>query len=146
MLVFYITFFTSNNYPGSSPQTFEIRKGESLNSVLDSLYKRGVIPSKFNMKIAAFIYGAEKRIRAARYKIPNGLSYLELVELFLYGKADFLRKVKVYDGSTVKSLAATLKLDALIDSSAFVETAIHKTFFRFFRNSGKINRRVSSSG
>jgi UPF0755 protein len=128
ILSFYITFFTSNNYPGSSPQTFEIRKGESFNSVLDSLYKRGVIPSKFNMKIAAFIYGAEKKIKAARYKIPNGLSYLELVELFLYGKADYLRKLKIYDGSTVKSLAATLKLDALIDSSAFAETAYTKPF------------------
>ena len=128
MIVFYSTFFTSNNYAGSSPQIFEIRKGESLNSVIDSLYRRGIIPNKTNMKVAAFIYGAEKRIRAARYKIPNGLSYIELAAMFLYGKADFLQKVKVYDGSTIKSAAAALKLDALIDSSAFVETANTKTF------------------
>ena len=56
------------------------------------------------MKIVAFIYGAEKKIRAARYEIPNGLNYLELVELFLTGKADFLRKVKIYNGSTVNQL------------------------------------------
>lgn len=128
IFILHKTFFTPNNYAGSSPQRFEIKSGESLNSIVENLYVRGIIPSKTNMKIVAFIYGAERKIRAARYEIPNGLNYLQLVELFLYGKADFLTKVKVYDGSTIKSVAATLKLDALIDSSAFVETSFSKSF------------------
>ena len=128
MFILYKTFFTPNNYTASSLQKFEIKRGESLNSIVENLYTRGIIPNKTNMKITAFIYGAEKKIRAARYEIPNGLNYLQLAELFLYGKADFLTKVKVYDGSTVKSVAATLKFDAIIDSSAFVETAITKSF------------------
>jgi len=128
MYILYYTFFTPNNYTGSSPQRFEIEKGESLNSVIEDLYARGIIPNKANMKIVAFIYGAEKKIRAARYEIPNGLSYVELVELFLSGKADFLRKIKVYAGSSIKSVAATLKLEVFIDSSAFVEAAKTKSF------------------
>ena len=128
LLILYYIFFTPNNYVGNSPQRFEIKRGESLNSIVENLYAKGIIPSKTNMKIIAFIYGAERKIRAARYDIPNGLNYLELVELFLNGKADFLRKVKIYNGSTVKSVAATLKLDALIDSSAFVETVKTKSF------------------
>jgi UPF0755 protein len=128
MYILYYTFFTPNNYHGTSPKRFEIKSGESLNSIVDNLFAMGIIPNKTNMKIAAFIYGAEKKIRAARYEIPNGLNYLELVELFLNGKADYLTKVKVYDGSTIKSVASTLKLDAFIDSSAFVETAVTKSF------------------
>ncbi|HEY4755061.1 MAG TPA: endolytic transglycosylase MltG [Ignavibacteriaceae bacterium] len=128
MYILHHTFFTPNNYVGSSPQRFEITSGESLNSIVENLYVRGIIPNKTNMKIVAFIYGAEKKIRAARYEIPNGLNYLELVELFLEGKADYLTKVKVYEGATVKSVVSALKLDALIDSSAFIETALSKSF------------------
>ena len=128
MFILRNTYFTPNYYTGSSPQKFEIKRGEDLNSIVENLYSRGIIPSKTNMKIIIFIYGAEKKFRAARYEIPNGLNYLELVELFLSGKADYLRKIRVYDGSTVKSVAATLKLDALIDSSAFVEAACSKSF------------------
>ncbi len=128
IFLLYNTFFTSNYYQGKSPKQFEIKQGETLNSIIDSLYTQGVIRSKTNFKIIAFIYGAEKKIRAARYYIPNGLNYPKLMELFLYGSADFLRKVKIYEGSTVRSVAATLKLDALIDSSEFVETAVNKSF------------------
>lgn len=127
IFILHNTFITPNYYKGSSPQLFEIRQGETLNQIIENLNTKGIIPSKTNMKIIAFIYGAEKKIRAARYQIPNGLNYLQLVELFLYGKADFLKKVKIYPGSTIKSAAATLKLDALIDSALFVETANSKT-------------------
>lgn len=128
MYILYYTFFTPNYYSGRSAKRFEIKSGESLNAIVEKLFARGIIPNKTNMKIAAFIYGAEKKIRAARYEIPNGLNYLQLVELFLYGKADFLKKIKVYDGSTIKSVASTLSFEAFIDSSAFAETAATKSF------------------
>jgi UPF0755 protein len=128
MFILHNTFFTPNNYSGSSPKVFEIKKGQSLNTVIENLYADGIIPNKTNMKIVTFIYGAEKKIRAARYKIPNGLNYLELVELFISGKVDFLRRIRIYSGSTIKSVASTLKLDALIDSSEFIEAAYAKTF------------------
>lgn len=130
-IVIYIlhnTFFTPNYYLGKSPKVFEIKPGESLNSIIENLFNEGIIPNKTNLKIVAFIYGAERKIRAARYQIPNGLNYPQLIELFLNGKADFLRTIKIYNGSTIKSVAATLKLDAFIDSSAFVETAKSNTF------------------
>jgi UPF0755 protein len=128
MAILYLTFFTSNYFKGNSPLKFEIKRGESLNSIIESLYLKGIIPSKTNFKIAAVVYGAEKKLRAARYEIPNGLSYVELVELFLSGKADFLRKVKIYEGSTLNSTAGTLKLDALIDSALFVQASSTKSF------------------
>ncbi len=125
---FYYVFFTPNYYLGKSPVRFEIAKGESLDQVTDQLYEQGIIPNKTNMKIAAFIYGAEKKIRAGRFEIPNGLSYLDLIELFLYGKADFLVNVKLYDGSRIKSMAATLKVSAFIDSASFVDECNDRNF------------------
>lgn len=128
LYVLHHIFFTPNYYAIESPQRFEIKQGESLNEIIDNLYERGIIPNKTNMKITAFLYGAERKIRAARYDIPNGLNYLQLVELFLNGKADFLKKIKIFPGSTLKSITASLKLDAFIDSSSFMQAANSKTF------------------
>ena len=124
----YYIFFTPNYYKGKSPVRFEIKKGESLNQIVDNLYEQGIIPNRTSMEAAAFIYGAEKRIRAGRYEIPNGLNYLELTELFLYGKADFLVNVKLYDGSSIKKMAASLKFGAFIDSVYFVQECNDRNF------------------
>ena len=121
-------FFTPNYYPGKAPVRFEIARGESLEQITDSLYDQGIIPNRTSMKVAAFLYGAEKRIRAGRYEIPNGLSYLDLIELFLYGKADYLVNIKLYDGSRIKSMAATLKVNAFIDSASFVNECNDRSF------------------
>lgn len=130
VLVGYIIFFTSNHFEKPSPFTFEIKDGESFTSVTERLYKEEIIPSKFNLKIAGFIYGAERNVKAARYKIPNDLSYLDLLDLFVNGPADYLRAVKINDGQTIKWLGAKVKRDVKIDSAAFVNLANNKEFIK----------------
>jgi UPF0755 protein len=126
--VFYYTFFTPNHYKGKSPFQFEIRKGESLSEVAVRLSDSGIIPSKINFKFAGFIYGADKRIRAGRYKIPNDLNYFNLLDLFISGDADFLRPVNIRDGLSVKWLAYTLKREVYTDSSRLVNLASDRNF------------------
>ncbi len=128
LFLFYFIFFTPNYYKGKSPVQFEITKGESFADVVDSLYKKGIIPNKTNMKIAGFIYDAETRVRAARFTIPNGLSYLDLLDLFINGKAEFMKTVNIRDGLSIKWLAFVLKRDANIDSAKFVNLAFNKNF------------------
>ncbi|HSP87523.1 MAG TPA: endolytic transglycosylase MltG [Ignavibacteriaceae bacterium] len=125
---FYFTFFTPNYYEGQSPKKFEIAKGETFNDVVDRLYGEGIIPSKIDMRIAGFIYGAGKKIRAARYQIPNGLSYLDLLNLFIYGDAEFMRTVTIRDGLSIGWMSYVFKKDALIDSTEFVTLAFNKYF------------------
>lgn len=126
----YITFFTPNRYSSNEPLIFEIKEGESFISVANRLEEIKVIPSKINFRIAAFIYGAEKKIKAARFKIPNGLSYLQLLDLFIQGPADYLRNIRVNDGQTIKWLAAKVRRDLRIDSAAFANTARNVEFIR----------------
>ncbi len=128
VLIGYITFFTSNHFEQNAPFTFEIKDGESFSSVTERLYEQSIIPSKFNFKVAGFIYGAEKNIKAARYKIPNDLSYLDLLDLFVNGPADYLRAIKINDGQTLKWLGAKVRRDVKIDSAAFVNLATSKEF------------------
>jgi UPF0755 protein len=124
----YLTFFTPNFYNSKSPITFDIRNAESFSSVADRLYDAGIIPSKNNFKIAGFIYGAERKIRAARFHIPNGLSYLDLLDLFISGECDFQRTLTIKPGQTIKWLAHRLQKYVFIDSTEFVILANNKFF------------------
>lgn len=130
IIVGYITFFTSNHFDKPAPFTFEIKDGESFTSVTERLFNEGIIPNKFNFKAAAFIYGAEKKIKAARFKINNDLSYLDLLDLLVNGPADYLRAIRINDGQTLKWLGAKVKRDVKIDSSAFVNLATDKEFIK----------------
>ena len=89
--LFYFTFFTPNYYNLKAPITFEVKKGESFSHITNRLYDAHIIPGKIKFKIAAIIYGALTKIRPARYYIPNGLSYLDLIDYFLNGNADYLK-------------------------------------------------------
>lgn len=130
VLTGYFTFFTPNHFEKKAPFTFEIKDGESFTSVTERLYEQSIIPSKFNFKVAAFIYGAERNIKAARFYIPNDLSYLDLLDLFVNGPADYLKPFKINDGQTLKWLGAKVKRDVKIDSAAFVNLATDKEFIK----------------
>ena len=130
VIIGYIIFFTSNHFDKQAPFTFEIKDGESFNSVTERLYEQSIIPSKFNFKVAGFIYGAQTKVKAARYKIPNDISYLDLLDLFVNGPADYLRAVKINDGQTIKWLGAKVKRDVKIDSTEFVNLANNKEFIK----------------
>ena len=127
LMWFFYIFFTPNYYKMQEPVKFEIEKGETLSEIVDSLYEKGIIPNKLNMKIATFVSGADKRFRTARYFIPNGLSYLDLVNLFVRGNADFQKEVFIRDGLSIKWLAYTVQKDADIDSASFVNLAMDKS-------------------
>ena len=125
--LFYYVFFTPNNYSQISPVKFEVKKGESFSHITNRLYNEHIIPGEIGFKIAGIIYGAQSKIRPARYYIPNGLSYLELIEYFTNGKADYLKKVKLFDGASSKSFAARLKSELYVDSSAFMHELKNRT-------------------
>jgi UPF0755 protein len=123
---FYFTFFTPNYFDLSSPVTFEVKKGESFSQITNHLYSKNIIPQKIYFRIAGILYGAERQIKPARYYIPNGLSYLSLIDYFINGKADYLKTVKLYDGSSSKSIASRLKNELYIDSVSFLKELKNK--------------------
>jgi UPF0755 protein len=125
--LFYYIFFTPNYYSQNSPLTFEVKKGESFSHITNRLYNDHIIPGKIGFKIAGIIYGAQSRIKPARYYIANGLSYLELIEYFVNGNADYLKKVKLFDGASSRYFASRLKTELYIDSSAFMHELRNRT-------------------
>jgi UPF0755 protein len=124
--LFYYTFFTPNYYELQSPVTFEVKKGESFSQITSRLYKAHIIPNEMYFRIAGYINGAQKRIRPARFYIQNGLSYLDLVDYLVNGNADYLKRVKFFDGSSSKWLASRVRAELSVDSSAFIRELKNK--------------------
>jgi len=128
LVIMYSTFFTPNNYNGNSPIEVEVRRGEPFSEIVEDVYSKGIIPSKTNFKIAAFIYGAEKRIKAARYYIPNGFSYLDLLDYFISGKGDLLKSVVIIPGSSLQWISSQLQKDIYTDSTEVLNLCRNKNF------------------
>jgi UPF0755 protein len=132
VVIFYFTFFTPNYFAAKSPVQFDIKRGETFSKIADRLYESKIIPSKTNFKIAGFLYGAERKIRAARFYIPNGLSYLDLLDLFISGNCNHLKTLTINSGQTIKWLAHRLQKYILIDSTKFSLKANDKAFVKTF--------------
>lgn len=126
----YYLLWTPNNYNLDEPLVFEIKSGESFQSITDRLNSLGIVPNKTVFRVAAFVLGAETKIKAARFRIENGLSYLDLLDLLTYGPADYLRSIRVNDGQTVKWLAGKVRRDLRMDSTAFFQKAHDREFIR----------------
>jgi UPF0755 protein len=124
------TFYTPNYFNERGPVVFDITRGSTLSSVIDSLYKKELLPSKTNMHIAAFLYGAENKIKAGRFEIPNGLSYLELLDLLLEGHHQEQKLITISEGIWQHNLAKLLKEEINIDSLEFVSLSRDKSYLR----------------
>ena len=121
-IILLYTFFTPNYYQSTAPIKFDIKRGEPFSNIVDRLYTKGIISSKTNFRLAAFIYGAEKRVRAARFFIPNGLSYIGLLDLFISGECDFAREINISGGQSNYWIASLLQWKVFIDSAEFINT------------------------
>jgi len=122
------TFYSPNYYEENETIIIDIPKGASLTQIIDSLYLRKVIPNKTNMKIAAFVYGADRKIKAGRYFIPNGLNYLRLIELLTNGSPLEQVSVTIPEGIWQPELSKLLNENLGIDSTKIMELSKSKSF------------------
>lgn len=122
------TFYAPNYYDMPAPVQIDIPKGMTLNQIIDSLYAKKIIPSKTNMKIAAIIYGAERKIKAGRYVIPNGLNYLQLIEELINPTKSLQVLITIPEGIWQNELAKLLEENLGIDSAKVMELSRSKSF------------------
>lgn len=130
VLWFYWIFFTPNYNQNSDPQLLLIKKGMTFSQITDSLYEKKIIPNKTPFRIAAFIYGAEEQLKAARYHIPNGLSYLDVLNMMREGKGDQLRAIYLYNGLTINAIANRLEAEKITIGDSLRQIAINPVFLK----------------
>jgi len=128
--LFYFLFYMPNYFPPDVNDTIDIVKGETFSALTDSLYKRKFISNKKLFKIAAFIVGADKNIRAGSYRIENGKNYFELIRIFTEKKAAGQKLVTIPEGIWQNKLASLLQTELNIDSAKFMELSYSKDLLR----------------
>jgi UPF0755 protein len=124
----YYLFFSPINYEIKEPFKFEVKKGESFNSISEKLYQLGIVKNKTLFKLAALIYGTDKKLKAARFNIMSGLSYLDLLDLLTNGPADYLKTIKIYNGTILKNISITVRQELKVDSSKFISLCNDNSF------------------
>lgn len=130
LIVLIITFYSPNSLPSDKPVEVELRRGDSVNQIIDSLYAKKIIPSKFNMKVAIMLRGAEKKIKAGTYFIDKPMSYLELIDALSGDKLSMQKLVTIPEGIGQPELASLLQKELGIDSSEFIGLSGSKSFLR----------------
>ena len=85
----------------------EIPKGSTLQSIADTLEKKGLIGDVELFKIWIISLGKEKEIKAGHFEIPRGLNYAQLAKYLSKAKAKQI-KVTLLEGWTVNEIAQQL--------------------------------------
>jgi UPF0755 protein len=82
------------------------------------------------MRLAAFLYGAEKRIKAARYKFEKPISYLDLLDILIEGRGDQLKKVKIHNGIRPQILASRLNNERIANGDSILFLINNKDYIQ----------------
>jgi len=128
--LFYFLFYMPNYFPPDVNDKITVVKGETFSALTDSLYNRKIISNKKLFRIAAFIVGADKNIRAGSYRIENGKNYFELLQIFTEKKSAGQKLVTIPEGIWQNKLASLLQTELNIDSAKFMELSYSKDLLR----------------
>ena len=106
---------------------FKIRRGWVLSQIADSLRGRGIIKSAENFLSAAKISRRAGQVKAGKYIIPPRSSNLDLINLFVSGKAA-RQRLTIPEGVTAEAIAGLLQRELEVDSSAVMNLVDDKDF------------------
>ncbi len=104
---------------GSGTATIIINPGDGFSKVADAIIAKGIVDSKFFLKLSAKLRGIDKKLTPGRYDFTGENSCKSVLERF--EKADFLRiKVTFPEGSTIWQVAGLLQKKLELDSVEIV--------------------------
>lgn len=110
-------------------QAFLIHRGMSVTQIADSLQQQAVIRNRHHFLLAAKITGWGNQLKAGKYEITPGMTYVELLRLFRSGKVVQVR-VTLPEGKTVEDYAEILQRALQINKSDFLVLAEDSNFAR----------------
>ncbi len=130
LFFFYLYLYTPNYFANSSVQEFEIHNGETLNTIVNRLYKRGLIRNRSAMKLAAYLEGSESKIRAGRFILRSGTTFFDMLNQFTSGGLGKQIKVTIPEGIWQPKLAGLLANSLHIDSSKIMRLSADQAFIK----------------
>jgi UPF0755 protein len=123
VLVVYHLFsriFVSNVELEAEHEIFYISTGSTFDQVLEGLEHQGIIENRRSFRWVARKKGYDKRVRSGRFKIPDGMSNNDLVNLLRSGEQDPVMVV-FNNIRTLDQLAGKVSDYLESDSAAFID-------------------------
>ncbi len=125
----------------SKQETFEIRKGESVDSVIARLESKKMIRNSFIVRSYVIALGIDKEIKPGVYSIDSPYSVKEIFDEFTKGTG---LETRIREGMSVKEIARLLEEKGIADSSKDFEIAAlafdnSNTRYEFLPFGSKVN-------
>lgn len=130
--------FYGPNYNGTGKEVeLNIPQGATFNSVVEKLEEKRVINSKFFLKIAGYLIGVENNIKAGHYTIPDGISYIRLLDLLNEGIPAKQKLITIQEGIWQRDLAELLAREFSFTKEEVLKLSKDKEFFQEIGFKGK---------
>lgn len=119
VFVFVPASFPSKSY--APDVNFRIEKGESLNTIAQSLYSAGLVRSEFLFKVYAIATNQSKNLKAGLYRLSGEMSISDLTRIFsqgLYQSEDIV--VTIPEGSNIADIDVIFSVAKLAAAGEFL--------------------------
>jgi len=117
-------------YHQRSAVILKINKGDEVSKIVNELYDKDVIGSKFMMRLSIFLTQTGSEFKAGVYKIENGLNYFDLIKLLTDGRHANQKLVTIPEGIWQNVLAGLLQRELGIDSTKIIRLSYDKKFLK----------------
>ncbi len=118
LLAFWV-FWAPNTTSDASTRVVAIARGASFKTVSDSLESSGAVRSRWTLNLAGRILGLTKEMKIGKYRLPSGLSNIEILNDLKEGKSRYLISVAIPEGWRIRSVARRFAKELSIDEARF---------------------------
>lgn len=121
------------NGTAEEPSVFEIRPGQGLRGVAESLQREAYIPSSLAFELYARFRGWEERLQAGRYLISDQMSSVEILETIVSGDAVFDElTITIPEGWSLTDIELYFESLGLFSQEEFAEAAVMQDAYEEF--------------
>lgn len=121
--LFHFTFLSKNYGSTSENIPVKITRGDNLRSVAVKLEDSRIIINKYVFIALGRILGYQDNLIPGEYKIPNGLSYLDILKILTDPSVDRTVIVTIPEGLNIRQIGRLFQRQIGVDSARFVEEA-----------------------
>jgi UPF0755 protein len=136
-LIFFWILWWPNTFSDPSQGIVTISRGSSFAAVVESLEAKGMIHSKFALKVAARILGGTKELQVGRYSFNSGVSNSTLLRSFRDGSSRRLIPVVIPEGVRMSFVVRRLGSELGVDSVRIMKYCTDSSEIRSFGIGGR---------
>ncbi len=122
--------FTPNYYSSDAPAQVEIKRGQNVSEITETLVRAEIVPSRTVFRTLVFLTGTDSKLKAGKYSFENGLSYFDVIEMLEKGVQEEQISVTIPEGIWQHELASLLQKKMGIDSTRFMNLSEDKVFLK----------------